>query len=190
MSAISSPLLARADAPPDGVAQPDSVPGWYAVHTRSNFEKRVSAALERKGFTTYLPLISERHQWKDRKRIVERPLFSGYVFVAFSGDADQQLTILRTAGAARLVGAAGKPERIPGIQIDAVRELVGAGVPLMTLPLLNAGAPIRVRRGPLAGLEGILMRVKNTHRLVVSIDLLSQSVAAEVDLRDVGPVGR
>lgn len=166
--------------------------GWYAVHTRSNFEKRVAAELVAKGFESYLPLLRERHAWKDRRKTIEIPLFPGYVFVSFSGSSQEQVRILMTLGAVTILGTNGKPERIPGRELTAIRRMVDAGLTLAHHPFLTEGAPVRVTRGALQGVQGVLLKVKNTDRIVVSICLLSQSVAAEIDIEDVAlcPCGR
>lgn len=171
---------------PPGNAEALAEPlGWYAIQTRSNYEKRVSAELTRKGCHAYLPVSRERHQWKDRKKIVEAPIFPGYVFVRCRNTREEQLGVLQTTGAVRILGANGRPERIPDFQVEAVREMIGRGVPFYTYARLPEGSAVRVRRGPLEGIEGVLLRVKNTHQLVVSIELLSQAIAAEVDGADV-----
>lgn len=163
---------------------------WYAVHTRSNFEKRVAAELLVKGVESYLPVVRERHQWKDRKKLIETPAFRGYVFVRCASLALEQLTILNTAGAVRILGHGGVPERIPDEEIDAIRVLVNSGMPLTNHAFLQEGNTVFVKSGPLKGVYGVLLTVKNTRRLVVSVSLLSQSVAAELDAADVEPINR
>ena len=158
---------------------------WYAVQTRSNFEKRVAGELRLKGIESFLPAGRECHQWKDRKKMVDVPLFPGYVFLRCSGSAQEQLAVLKTAGAVRILGSGTAPEAIPDREIEAVRILVHSGTPLTSHPFLREGATVFVNKGPLKGVYGVLLNVKNTRRLIVSIQLLSQSVAAEIDTRDV-----
>ena len=158
---------------------------WYAVHTRSNFEKRVAGELHLKGMAAYLPAVRECHQWKDRRKMVEVPLFPGYVFLRGSGTAQEQLAVLKTAGAVRILGRGTCPEAIPDREIEAVRILVNSGRPLKGHPFLTEGGSVFVTGGPLKGVYGVLLNVKNSRRLIVSIQLLSQSVAAEIDTRDV-----
>lgn len=158
---------------------------WYAVQTRSNFEKRVVEDLRLKGLESFLPAIREYHRWKDRKKLVEVPVFPGYVFVNFSASPREQLTVLNTPGAARILGLGGNPEPIPSTEIDAIRILVASGCPFSQYPFLKEGAKVVVTRGPLRGISGILLKFRNSSRMVLSITLLSQSVAAEVDSSDV-----
>ena len=166
-------------------AKSDNSLAWYAVHTRSNFEKRVAGELMLKGIECFLPVVREVHQWKDRKKLVEVPVFSGYVFVRFAASPEEQLTVLKTNGTARIVGTSGAPEPIPSSEIDSIRVLVDSGCVFKQHPFLKEGARVLVKRGPLRGIYGVLLTIKNTHRLILSITLLSQSVAAEIDMSDV-----
>lgn len=161
---------------------------WYAIHSRSNFEKRIGLELGGKGIEHYLPAYDEVHQWKDRKRTVAVPLFPGYVFARFVDEPGLRRTVLTTSGIVRILGNGGGPEPIPDDQIDAVRAILTSRVPCFAHPLLREGARVRVTWGVLAGMEGLLARIKNRTRLVISIPLLNQSVAAEVNAWDVKPL--
>ena len=163
---------------------------WYAVHTRSNFEKRIAAELGTKGIVNYLPAYEEVHQWKDRKRAVLIPLFPGYVFARFSDEPYLRLSVLTTAGVVRILGCGGAIEAVPDGQVEAVRRLLLSKIPYLSHPFLREGDWVRVKCGPLRGIEGILVRAKSRHRLVISVPLLSQSVAAEIDGRNVEPIQR
>lgn len=163
---------------------------WYAIHTRSNFEVRVARELLERGLESYLPAYQEIHQWKDRKQIVTVPLFPGYVFARFDDSSQVRLTVLQTIGVARILGHCGKCEPVPDYELDAVRRLLESKVPCFAHPFLEEGAWVRMRRGPLRGLEGLLVRIKNQTRLIISVTLLSQSLAAEVDASDVLPALR
>ncbi len=162
-------------------------PLWYAAQTRSNFERRIAAELAAKQIESYLPAYEEIHQWKDRKKTIAVPLFPGYVFVRFVDRPEIRLRVLQTAGVVRVLGQAGEIEPIPQTQIEAVRAVVESRVKYRVHPLLREGKPVRVIRGPLTGLKGLLVHIKNEARLVVSVPLLGQSVAAEVNTRDVEP---
>ena len=162
---------------------------WYAVHTRSNFEQRAAGELGSRGFDVYFPAYEEIHQWKDRKKTVAVPLFPGYVFVRFADSMGLRLRILHTAGVARILGNGGMIEAVPDEEIEAVKGLLRSNVPCHAHPFLREGARVRVKRGALKDLEGTLVRFKNRARLVISVALIAQSVAAEVDIRDVEPVG-
>ena len=162
---------------------------WYALHTRSNFEQRVAGELASKGFENYFPAYDETHQWKDRKKKVAVPLFPGYVFVRFADSPELRLPVLHTPGVVRILGNGGVIEAVPAEEIEAVQGLLRANVPYHAHPFLREGVRVRVKRGALQDLEGTLVRFKNRARLVISVALIAQSVAAEVDIRDVEPVG-
>jgi transcription antitermination factor NusG len=138
---------------------------------------------------TYFPSFEEVHQWKDRKRVVKMAAFPGYVFARFA-DGYSRVHILQARGAVRIVGHGGGIEPIPDRDIDSVRLLLGHKGRCFSNPFLREGTWVRVRRGPLKNLEGLLIRFKNSCRIVVSIELVSQSVAAEIDTSDVEVVGR
>jgi transcription antitermination factor NusG len=158
---------------------------WYAVRTRSKYEKKVSAMLTEKGIENYLPAFREVHEWKDRKRLVELPVFPGYLFACIADSREARLAILRIEGVVNILGQADRIEPIPEQEIQAVRRLLQSTPRCYAHPLLREGAWVRVKRGVLKGMEGLLLRVKNQTRLVLSITLLSQSVSTEMDASDV-----
>lgn len=158
---------------------------WYAVRTRSHCEAKSRSVLCEKGVETYLPSFREVHQWKDRKKIVEQPLFPGYLFVRIADCPQSRLSVLSSDGVVGILGSANSIEPVPESELQAVRRMLESGISCHANPLLQAGAWVRVRRGPLKNLEGLLVRVKNQSRLVVSITLLSQSVSTEIDVSDV-----
>ena len=158
---------------------------WYAVRTRSNCEKKVSSLLTEKGIENYLPTFTEVHHWKDRKKLVSLPVFPGYLFTYMADSRETRLSVLRVDGVVNILGQAQKIEAVPAHEIQAVRHLLESAAHVCAHPLLREGAWVQVKRGALKGLEGLLVRVKNQTRLVLSITLLSQSVSAEIDASDV-----
>jgi transcription antitermination factor NusG len=152
---------------------------WYAVHTRHQHERFVARTLANKGFEVFLPLYAEVRQWRDRTKVVELPLFSCYVFLR--GDLDRRLAILTTPGVHAMVSTAGKLAGIPEEEIQTVRSVVESRVKVEPHPFLKCGDLVRVKTGALRGLEGFLVRKKGQTRLIISVNLLERSVAAEVD---------
>jgi transcription antitermination factor NusG len=159
------------------------------LHTRSNFEKRIAADLTASGVEAYLPAYEEVHQWKDRKKAVLMPLFPGYVFARFHDEPGTRLRVLQVSGVVCILGRDGRIESVPEVQIDSVRAMLNANAALVH-PFLREGDWVRIKRGPLNGIEGILVRAAHRFRVVVSISLLARSVATEVDLGDVEPAKR
>ena len=169
----------------DFVAFPAS---WYAVHTRSNFEHRVATEFAGKGLQGYLPSYEERRQWKDRQKNITVPLFPGYLFVCIHDLPSDRLSVLKTRGVVTILGNTNGIEPVPEKEIAAVRQLLDARVNCFGHPFLREGTRVRVKRGALRGLEGFLVRIKNEARLVISVNLIGQSVAAEIDAAQAEPV--
>jgi transcription antitermination factor NusG len=162
------------------------VPQWHAVRTRSNYERKFSASLSKRGVENYLPMFQEVHQWKDRKKGVELPIFPGYLFVRIFDSRESRLSVLSGEGTVGILSLGEKIEPIPASEIEAVRQfLSSSGRGFRVHPLLREGAWVQVRRGALKGIEGMLVRVKSQTRLVLSITRLSQSVSTEIDASDV-----
>lgn len=161
---------------------------WYALSTRHQHEKTVADLLTRKGFETFLPLYSVTHRWKDRSKVLNLPLYPSYVFL--KGGFERRLQVLMTPGVLGVVSFAGQPGVIPDCEIEAIRRVVTNRLRVEPWPFLKCGDRVRVKDGPLEGVEGLLVRKKNDVRLVLSVELLSQSVAVELDSCLVELVGK
>jgi transcription antitermination factor NusG len=159
---------------------------WYALYTRHQHEKMVDQVLTNKGFDTFLPLYATTHNWKDRTKALTLPLFPCYVFL--KGGIERRLQILTTPGIHGLVSSAGQPAAIPDIEIEAIRRVVESGARVESHPYLKCGNRVRVKSGPLAGIEGILVRKKNITRLVLSVEILGTAAAIEVAAFQVEPI--
>jgi len=154
--------------------------GWYALYTRHQCEKVVCQALSDKGFDAFLPQYRVIHPWKDRRKELLLPLFPNYVFIR--GGLDRMLNILTTPGVHSLVAWGGRPADIPQEEIDAVRRLVDSSLRIEPHPFLKCGDRVRIKSGPLEGIQGILVRKRSAFRLVLSVEMLAQSASAEVDI--------
>jgi transcription elongation factor/antiterminator RfaH len=159
---------------------------WYALYTRPRHEKQVRDDLSSRRIEAFLPTYKVRRRWSDRYKLVEEPLFKNYLFVNVDYDR-RYYDALMPYGAVSFVMCDGKPALIPENEIDAVRRLVTSDLPYDPHPYLKVGRRVRVRSGPLEGCEGILTRKKGLARLVLSVNLLQQSVCAEVDAHCVEP---
>ena len=156
-----------------------AVLNWYALYTRPRFEKKVDEELRSKGIETYLPLRKVLRQWSDRKKWVEEPLFRSYVFVHIR--PTERIRSLRVNGVVRMVGFGGKPSIIPDDQIEAVRRFLDEGYKVEPTDYLIRGDLVEITHGPLMGIRGRLVEIRNAHRFVISIDAIRQSIAVEVD---------
>lgn len=159
---------------------------WYALYTRPRHEKVVAEGLQWRQIEAFLPLREVLSRWKDRKKLVQLPLFPGYVFVRT--DLRRKGEVMQTPGVVFLVSFNGVSAPIPDEQIEAVRQVCLTKLPYDPYPYLTEGRWVRVIHGPLAGLTGILIRKKSKHRLLVSLDILRQSVAVEMDADSVLPL--
>lgn len=174
-------MLKSMDARTDGT-------DWCAVYTRHQHEKTVSEMLEAKGYEVFLPLYDSTRRWKDRRKVLSLPLFPCYVFVR--GAIERRLPVLTTPGVHMIISRGERVATVPEIEIDAIRRTVRGQFRVEPHPFLRCGERVRVVRGSLEGVEGILTRKKNLYRLVLSVEMLAQSVAVEIDAIDVVPVVR
>lgn len=154
---------------------------WFAVQTKPRHEKKVNDELSAKGLRSFLPLYQERRQWSDRRKSIEVPLFSSYVFVRLAEGPEPRTRVLRTMGVVRLVGACGRGTPLPDEQIAALQVIVNERIPLAAHTYLKIGERVRICRGTLTGIEGVLVAIKSGRRLVVSVDLIQKSVALQLD---------
>ena len=161
---------------------------WYALYTRHQHEKTVAHSLEGKGFQVFLPLYHAVRRWKDRTKQLSLPLFPCYVFLRNAGQ--EWLPVLTTPGVHMVVSCSGLPTAIPDVEIDAIRRLVESSRQVEPHPFLKTGDWVRVRSGPLADIEGILVRKKSQFRLVLSVEMLGKSASVEVDLASVERITR
>lgn len=153
---------------------------WFGIHVRSQCEVQAYDELRYRGFETFLPQHQVKRRWSDRVKILDLPLFPGYLFCRFG--LSDRVRVLGTRGVARIVGAGSKPIPISELEIQHVQTLVGSKTPLVPWPYLKAGHRVRIDSGPLAGVEGIVIRAADgRHRVVVSVDLLQRAVATEID---------
>ncbi len=158
---------------------------WYAAYTCGHHERRVAEQLEARGFEYFLPTYRSVRQWKDRRKELQVALFPSYVFVRMT--LRERLAVLQVPGVVDLVSFAGVPAPLPDPEIEALRNGISDAVKIEPHPYLRVGRRVRIACGPLAGIEGILVRRKNNLRVVISIALIRSSVAVEVAENDVAP---
>ena len=159
---------------------------WYALQVYQRLEKITALLLNQKGFDPFLPTYTVKRRWSDRVKVVEQPLFPGYLFCRL--DLRQPwLPVLTTPGVISIVGTGKEPSAIPATEIEAVRRIVRSATSAEPWPYLRSGDCVTISDGPLRGTEGILAEMKNACKLVVSIHLLQRSVAVVVDREIVLP---
>jgi transcription termination/antitermination protein NusG len=158
---------------------------WYAVYTVSRHEKVVARQMNGNGLDHFLPLYKSVRRWKDRRKELELPLFPGYVFVRIA--SQDRLRVQKLTGVLQIVSFNGRLAPLPEDEIEALRNGLARNA-WEPHPYLKVGRRVRVRSGPMAGVDGILVRRKDRFRLVLSVDLIRQAVALEVDGADVEPM--
>jgi transcription antitermination factor NusG len=161
---------------------------WYAVHTRSRHEKMVSDRLQEQGISTFLPLVKETRRWSDRKKVVELPLFSCYVFARIAANNRERLRICMTDGVLQIVGVKGQGIAIPDEQLEAVRTLINGELPWTNHPFLKIGQRVRICGGALEGVEGVLLSRNGDRTLIISVDAIQRSLAVSVEGYRVEPL--
>ena|SRR5438309_8505378 len=163
-------------------------PHWYAIHTRARHESKVAGTLVERGVTAFLPLFPEMHHWSDRRKVIQKPLFSCYAFVQLPSFLGCRLSVLQTCGVIGFVGIHGMGIPIPDKQIEAIKALLEQEDACTPYPFLKVGRRVRIRGGSLAGVEGILVGKNSDWSLVVSIELIQRSMAVRIDGYDVEAV--
>jgi transcription antitermination factor NusG len=152
---------------------------WFAIRTKSQSEKMVSDALRYKGYEEFLPLYWSRRRWSDRIKVIQLPLFAGYLFCRF--DLAYRNSILTTPGVSHIVGQGRVPLPVDPSELESIRLAVTSGQNIEPWRGLEVGSKVRIENGPLRGIEGMLLRFKGTTHLIVGVQLLQRSVAVEVD---------
>jgi len=153
--------------------------GWYAIRTGHQHEKVAATALICKEFEVFLPLWETVRQWKGRKKRLSLPLFPGYVFLR--GTLQRWRDVVTTPGVRGFVQLGSRAAGIPNEEIEAVRRVLNSSFHAEPSAFLNCGDWVRVKWGPLMGIEGILVRKKTEFRMVLSVEMIGRSISVEVD---------
>jgi transcription antitermination factor NusG len=156
---------------------------WFAVYTTCRHEKRVAQHMEQREIEHFLPLYRTQRKWKDGTRaMLDLPLFPGYVFVRI--DQSARVSVLEVPGVVSIIGTASRPAPLPDFEVETLRAGLDP-IKVEPHPLMTIGQRVRIKIGPLAGIEGIVVRRKGGLRVVLTLDLLMQSIAIEVNGDDV-----
>jgi transcription antitermination factor NusG len=161
---------------------------WFAVYTSARHEKSVCRHCEQRQLESFLPLYQARHRWKNGCTVeLDLPLFPNYVFVRMA--LRQRVSVLQVPGVLALVGPGGRPQALPPELIESLRSGLGRRR-AEPHPYLVVGHRVRIKAGPLAGLEGVLFRKKDSLRVVITLSQILQSASVEVDAAEVEDLGR
>jgi transcription antitermination factor NusG len=163
-------------------------PQWFAIHTRSQHEKSVTAQLQDQGFTTFLPLVTQLHRWSDRRKLVRLPLFSCYTFLFMPFVPELWAKVLRVNGVLSFVGVRGQGVPIPEMQMESIRTILASNAPYTLCPYLKVGQRVRIRGGALDGIEGILVARNGDRTVVISVEPIQRSLAVRIGDYQVDPI--
>jgi len=155
---------------------------WHVLHVIANHEKRVAQHLVVRSLEHYLPLYTERSQWSDRSVLLERPLFTGYVFARFSPQT--RLSVITIPGVLRLLGN-DEGNTVSAVEIDRIRDGLASGCLLRPHRGISLGTRVRVREGVFDGVEGVVTEFRRQCRVIIAIAAIQQSYSLEVGLDDV-----
>jgi transcription antitermination factor NusG len=163
----------------NAAAAPPTVWPWYVLTVKPQHERAVAQQLRAKSLEEYLPLYKVTRRWSDRVATVELPLFPRYVFCRST--FEDRLKVLQILSVTSIVSFGGKPCGVDPAEIQKIQSMLASGRLVRPWPYVGVGEHVRVCEGPLEGLEGILVRAKSSHRVVVNVDFLNRAVAVEVD---------
>jgi transcription antitermination factor NusG len=160
-------------------AYPDESPCWFALTVKPQHERAATQQLTAHSLEAYLPVYRSERRWSDRVKTIELPLLPRYVFSRFP--IQDRLRVMGLPSISSIVSFGGVPSPISQREIEMLKLLTGQDCPVMPWPFLRMGHRVRVRQGPLVGLEGVLVREKGAYRVVVKIEMLHRAVAVELE---------
>ena len=178
---MAKPCLEGARLSSSRVSAEDSTSHWYAAYTQSRHEKVVEKHLRMREVETYLPLHREIRRWNGRRAEIDIPLFTSYVFVRLR--LSERLKALEHPSVISFVSFGGCLATVPDSDIEVLRNTL-AQRKVEPYPYLTAGKRVRIACGPLAGLEGTILRKKGSLRMIVSVDFLQRSIAVDLEPAD------
>lgn len=149
---------------------------WFAIQVKTGFEFKISSVLKSKGYEEYVPTCRSMKRGRD---LFEVPLFPGYVFCRF--DPNVRAPIVTTPGVIRVVGYGRTPAFLSDSEMQAVQTVVNSNLPAKPHSYTVPGQRVRIREGPLRGVEGNIAQTGDRQRLIVSLSLLQRSIAVEVE---------
>lgn len=165
----------------------DGLLPWFALRVRNRAEQLVGSALESKGYEVFVPAYLECRRYAGCVKKINAALFPGYLFCRLQ--VNNRLPLLTTPGVHHIVAMGGVPISVDEAEVNAIRLVVDSKLPAIPWPYLTSGHRVRIESGPFTGIEGIVMTLKGSERLVLSVHLLQRSVAVEIDRSWVRPMG-
>lgn len=154
---------------------------WYALAVKPQHEFKAFEGLGSVAeVEAFLPTFKDKRIWSDRVKVLDTPLFPGYVFARFAHPY-QRVPVLRIPGVKSIVGMGPSPIPVPEEEVQAIQTLVNSVFPVRPWPFLKTGQRVRVEHGPLRGVEGIVVQQKDEWRMIISVELLQRSISVAID---------
>jgi len=160
---------------------------WFALVTRSRHERKVRDQLESRDVESFLPFVQRWSRWRDRRKLIEWPLFPGYCFARCSLANIRSVVACR--GVVHLVSFAARPTPVPDYEIDGIRRLLATTLPHDPCPFVDVGSMVQVVYGPLRGVRGRLVHKDQGTTLVLAIEMLGRALSVQIDAADVRALG-
>jgi len=161
---------------------------WYALYTRSRFEKKLLYELTLRQIEVFLPMREILSRWKDRKKKIWVPLFPGYIFVNHVDTPENRYRVLNVPGAVHFVDVGGRSNPVPEEQITAIRRFLETSLSVDPYPYVKIGTQVEVIAGPLAGIRGLLIEKRGKFCFVLQVDMIRQAISVEIDALDIRPL--
>jgi transcriptional antiterminator NusG len=159
---------------------------WFALYVKSRHEFITDSELRKKGLETFLPSVKKLRHWKDRKKLIDFPLFPGYLFINIYPNPEEFINVLKTRGVVTLVSlGSGHPMPVSPEEISSLKLLIESGKELDIYPHLQEGAYVRIRKGALKGAEGVLKKKEDQYMFLVNINLLGRGVGVKIYADDI-----
>jgi transcription antitermination factor NusG len=156
------------------------------LYVKSRYEYVTQGELTRKGIDTFLPSVKIERQWKDRKKLIDFPIFPGYLFVSIYARPEEYLNVLKTRGVVRLLSTkADCPTPVAPDEINSLKLIIESGQSVDIYPHLREGMPVRVKRGPLTGAAGLIVKKLDQYIFVVNVEMLGRSVGVKIYADDI-----
>jgi transcription antitermination factor NusG len=159
---------------------------WYAVRVKPQHERTVSYTLKKKGFERYLPLYKALRRWSDSLKEMDLPIFPGFVFCRLT--PLEAPDVLATPAVYHLVSRGSVPAPVEERELHIIQRIESAGLPVVPWPFLKEGQQVRIARGPLTGVAGMLASSTKAWHVVVNVQLLQRGVAVAIDRGDLAPM--
>jgi transcription termination/antitermination protein NusG len=163
----------------DAPQSPEPARHWFAAQVWGGREQLCATHLSARGYDVFFPSYREHRRWSDRIKTIDRAVFEGYLFCRLSDEVFAK--VVTTPGVIRIVGDGTRPLPVATEEIEALQRVMERRLAAEPWEFLRAGERVRIHRGPLAGLEGIVLRTSARHRLILSVSLLQRAVSVEID---------